>query len=86
MQDVCEHLDFYKMCLWSLRICAIFVDVAALTKEVSVRSIPVWELLLVEDTKNGERTSYFPFTVSATRNFAYLNKEEKERFSSPLEK
>lgn len=35
------------MCLWSLKICAIFVDMAALTKEVSVRSIPVWELLVV---------------------------------------
>lgn len=65
------------MCLWSLRICAIFVDVAALTKEVSVRSIPVWELLVVYDAKNGERTSYFPFTVSAMRNFAFLNKGKK---------
>lgn len=35
--------------------------------------------------KNGERT-YFPLTVSATRIFfAYLNKEEQERISSPLE-
>jgi hypothetical protein len=43
------------MCLWSLKICALFVEVTILTEEVSVRTLSVWKLLSVRDHKNGEK-------------------------------